>query len=182
MVAILLGALAIYYMKRNADERVPAPAKWDLKKILASRKGDGVDKELAKRQQGVVLKIIGPSGAIPAPEKETPEYEIRAAAEDLVVRASDARASRFELIQASADAFAYSFLVDGVRSQPEPVPAQKAVAMIDFWKAAAGMDVADRRKKQSKEITIEHIGAPRKLKLVTVGGSSGLRLSGVLDA
>lgn len=182
MVVILFADLAIYYTKRNADERVPEPAKWDLKKILASRKGSGEDKELAKRQQGVTLKIIGPAGALPAPEKETPEYEIRAAAEDIVVRASDARASRFELIQASPDAFAYSFIVDGVRSQPDAIPAAKAVAIIDFWKGAAGLDVADRRRKQSKEITIEQVGAPRKLKLITMGGSSGLRLTGVLDA
>lgn len=180
---ILAIDIAIYYVKRNADERVPAPAKWSLSDLLKPKKDAGAeDKKLARRMQGVTLKIIGPAGAIPAPEKETPEYEIRSAAEELVVQPLDNRGSRFELVQASSDAFAYSYVVDGVRTKPEPVPAPKAIAMIDFWKAAAGLDVQDRRKKQSKEITVEHVGVPRKLKLVTLGGSSGLRLTGVIDA
>ena len=181
--AVLAIDLAVYYIKRNADDRVPAPAKWNLSDILSpKKKGAGDDKKLAKRMQGVTLKIIGPAGAIPAPEKETPEFEVRAAAEDLVVQPLDNRGSRFEIVQASSDAFAYSYVVDGVRTKPEPIPAQKAIAMIDFWKAAAGMDVQDRRKKQTKEITVEHVGVPRKLKLITLGGSSGLRLTGVIDA
>lgn len=180
---VLLADLAIYYVKRNADERVPAPAKWNLKEILSFKKKDqGEDRKLARRMQGVTLKIVGPAGPVPAPEKETPEYEIRASAEELVVQALDNRGTRFELVQASADAFAYSYIVDGVRTKPEPVPAAKAVAMIDFWKSAAGMDLQDRRKKQAKEITVEHVNVPRKLKLVTLGGSSGLRLTGVIDA
>ncbi len=181
--AILVVDLAIYYLKHNADDRVPEPAKWDIKKALSAKKGDtSEDKKLAKRMQGVSLKIIGPAGAIPAPDKETPEYEVRAAAEELVIQPLDNRGSRFELAQASADTFAYSYIVDGVRTKPEPVPAAKAIAMIDFWKAAAGLDTQDRRKKQSREITVEHVNVARKLKLVTVGGSSGLRLSGVIDA
>ncbi len=183
VVAVLFVDLAIYYYKHNADDRVPEPAKWDIKTLLSPQKGDGSeDKKLARRMQGVSLKIIGPAGAIPAPEKETPEYEVRAAAEELVIQPLDNRGSRFELAQASSDAFAYSYIVDGVRTKPEPIPAAKAIAMIDFWKAAAGLDTQDRRKKQSKEITVEHVNVARKLKLVTVGGSSGLRLTGIVDA
>src|SRR5690606_25132250 len=99
---VLLADLAIYYVKRNADERVPAPAKWNLKEILSFKKKDqGEDRKLARRMQGVTLKIVGPAGPVPAPEKETPEYEIRASAEELVVQALDNRGTRFELVQAS---------------------------------------------------------------------------------
>lgn len=180
---VLFADLAVYYVKRNADDRVPGPAKWSLNDLFSKKKAtDAEDRKLARRMQGVSLKIVGPSGAIPAPEKDTPEYEVRAAAEELVVQPLDNRGTRFELVQASNDAFSYSYTVDGVRTKPEPIPAQRAVAIIDFWKSAAGLDVSDRRKKQSKEITVEHVGVPRKLKLVTIGGSGGLRLTGVIDA
>ncbi|MBK7404454.1 MAG: Flp pilus assembly complex ATPase component TadA [Phycisphaerales bacterium] len=77
--------------------------------------------------------------------------------------------------------YGVSFLVDGVPVADTTLPAAEAVKLIDFWKAAAKLDVADRRRKQVGQLKIVHGETKHKLKLTTAGGQSGMLMTLLID-
>src|SRR5690606_25993466 len=109
-----------------------------------------------KQQGAVTLRIEGPDKqAIRAPDRETPEFEVRTAAEDVYNRAIAARATQIDLGPVSGREGAYGaiFIVDGVpQAGGEPMAAADALRIMDFWKACAGLDVTDRRRKQTGQV------------------------------
>lgn len=187
MLAIIAADVLIYMTLRNKDSRVPEASRWSLNPATwVGGKGDAKGGAAAKKAKDkkaatVTLAIKGPKGAIEAPEKETPEYAIRAAAESVVVSSIDARATRFDLAPMDVARYGFSWVTDGVRQQGDPIPTQEAVAVIDFWKRAAGMDAEDRRRKQQADITIERFNVKIKLRLATQGAGGGMQLTGTFD-
>src|SRR5262249_26209780 len=86
LAVILIADLLAYFFIRNADEKVAASAKWSLNpsKIMEARGGGKGKKDEIKKTTSLVFK--GPQGVLAAPVKETPEFEIRIAAETLINR------------------------------------------------------------------------------------------------
>ncbi|MFN9972919.1 MAG: hypothetical protein ACK58T_23835, partial [Phycisphaerae bacterium] len=93
--------------------------------------------------------------AVESPEPDAPEYELRLAAEAMAIKAFDNRSTRVELLQNTKETFQTLFHIDGMKVPGETMPAATGVKIIDFWKAAAKLDVNDRRKKQAGDVTIE---------------------------
>ncbi len=183
MVAILVADVMVYFTLRNKDDRVAESARWSLNPAtwFAKKASTKEAKKQGKKAATVSLAIKGPKGLVEAPEKETPEYTIRAAAEAVVVTAIDARATRFDLAPTEGGRYGFSYVVDGVRQQGDPLSAAEAVAVIDFYKKAAGLDVEDRRRKQQADITIERFAVRIKLRLSTQGAGAGMQLTGAFD-
>lgn len=176
MLLVLGGNIAAFMViTNNQEDKVPPEhkLKLDLSK-LAPDKSKKEEKAAAKLVQ---LGIMGPGGMLPIPEKETPEFELRAAAEELYITGLDTRASRLEIRPTSKEGvYAASYIVDGVRQPGEKFPAQRAFALIDFWKAAADLDVKDRRRRQAAMITVKRVDVPMDCRVVASGKQGAMEL------
>lgn len=180
MVAILLIDLGVYFHMRNNDHRVGEANKWSLNpSTWFTAEKEAKDKD--KRAKDVSLVFRTKQGVIEAPEKETPEFAIRASAEDMIIRSMDARASRFDLAPVSEQTYSFSYVVDGVRQAGSTLTAPEAVAAIDFLKRAASLDVNDRRKRQVGDISMERLNIKHKLRLTAMGAQGGMRVGVVID-
>ncbi len=177
----ILGAdLVLYALKRNTDSRVPAGQKWsfDLDNIKQAR----ADRQKEKLQRSVSLEFRGPAGLVAVPPRESAEYQIRVAAETVLREAVDARASRIDIAPAGDNGkYAMGLMVDGVRQMLDPLPSDQALAIIDFFKGASGLDIADRRRKLRADLGLEQAGGRRTLRITTAGGSKGVNLTILFD-
>lgn len=181
MLAVLGIDLLVYPMIANKDERVPAEhkVKIDFSSFAEKKQAKADAKQLGSSE----LVVRGSDKvAIPPPNRDTPEFVLRLAAEQVIIRALAARASRFELAPAGKDnAYRVIHTIDSLPVPAETIPGAEAIPMIDFWKGAAKMDVADRRKRQMGDITIEKEADKKKLRLTSSGVQGGMRLQGTFD-
>ncbi len=174
-IVILAADLGIYYVLRNRDDRVPEAHKWtlDFSHIAEARA-----ERKAKAKLGTVSMVMsGPKGELPAPARETPEYEVRLAAEELLKKMLDARGTHLDVFPIKGGGYGVTALVDGVQQKLDQIPAQQASAIIDVYKAAAGLDVEDRRRRQRGEFSAGQTGQSQlPFAVVTMGASAGMRL------
>ncbi|MCA9310492.1 MAG: Flp pilus assembly complex ATPase component TadA [Phycisphaerales bacterium] len=188
IVVLLAGDLAVYAFLRNRDDRVPEQFKWslDFEKMAAARAAKaeaGSKKKSGKSIKGVTLGIRGKSGLLPVPDREAPEYAVRVALDELLVRTLTSRGTQMDIgpVREKKDTYAATVIVDSVREAVQAYPARDAVAMIDMLKKVAGMDVNDRRRKLRGEIDVIPPGVPGvPIKLVTLGTTEGMRLTAVV--
>lgn len=176
LVVVLIADLGVYFVMRNKDDRVGETQRWSLnvaKQISESAESRAKRKKLGKSE----IEIRGPSGVVAPPDEETPEYQTRLIAEGFAASALDARATRFDVAPSSEGAYAVGLLVDGVRQIAENIPAAQAVGAIDYLRAAAGMDVAERRKRQTAELHLTRTDVKHKLRMTSQGVPGGQRLS-----
>ena len=182
---VLFASVAAYILSANKDERVPASGRvtMDLVKSMAGSSDKPGKKKAAKAKAGTpVLVVRRPDkSAVEIPEPDQPEYEIRLAAEAMAIKGFDNRSSRVELLQNSKETYQVVFHVDGIKVPGDTLPAAMGVKLIDFWKAAAKLDISDRRKKQAGDVTVERGAVKNKFHLETVGGQSGQRLTIIID-
>jgi type II secretory ATPase GspE/PulE/Tfp pilus assembly ATPase PilB-like protein len=182
-VVVLAVDLVAYAVVANRDERVPEEfhIKFDqfFKKMAEARE----TKAAAKRQGKVELVIRGmDKKELVAPEAETPEFELRIAAEAMVLKAMDVRAAQADIGPTGRDStYQVSYLVDGVRQPGDTLPAASAIKVVDFWKNAAHLDLADRRRKLTGELNVEHGAERAKVRITTMGSAGGVRMSMVFD-
>ncbi len=169
MILILVGTLWSYWQFR--DRRVPAQAKFklvsaDLQKRLAER-------QAKKALSESILKFYSPSGKSQAvPAKESPEYAIHMALESFLAPAMERRVSRLDLVATSAQQPLVPLnTIDGVRVKGEAVSPQAANEAIDYLKKISGLQIDERRRKQTADLKV--IGPARDaLATVTVWGSN----------
>lgn len=173
MAGLLFASLALYWMAHNKSDRVPEGQKWsfNLEKMKAAR----AQRASAKQASSSKLQLVGPNGALPVPPKETPEFELRVAVETMLLDAVDQRASDLEIVPAKDGVYARVVTVDGVQSKPEAMREKEAIAAMDVLKAAAGLDVSDRRRKLTGELSIGMGDSTQKVKIQTSGGLGGMR-------
>src|SRR5262249_52243666 len=137
-LGVLLGLLAAdlfaYAFVANKDERVPEEHHVKFSQLFEGMAEARAAKAAAKRQGKVELVLKGPDRqAVPVPEKDTPEFELRLASEGLVLRALEIRASQVDVGPTGKDStYAASYLVDGVRQPGETMPGANAIKIIDF--------------------------------------------------
>lgn len=177
LIAIFAIDIGAFIMVANRDVRIPEHAKLTLDfSEMSKRRGEKRD---AKKMGTSELHIVGANKMkVMPPDKEANAYAVRVAAEEIVINGYIAHASQIDIIPANENTYAASMLVDGVRQAGEPLAKADAVQIIDFWKKCAGLDVEDRRRKLSGEVSIssESIsGMP--LKLISSGSKNGMVLS-----
>lgn len=173
---ILVADLVVYFIVHNADSRVPDSAKWTFN--LSNLKARAEARAQAKQARIITLQMRGPKGAVQAPDRDSPEYEVRVWAEELLEGMIDARGIQLDIVPSRENQYAVTFMVDGVRKPVEQFHATKAVAVIDFFKRAAGLDTEDRRRRQSGDFEFGKTGAPMTpARVSTQGDSKGMRFS-----
>lgn len=181
MIVILAGDLVAYAMVANKDDRVPE--EFHVKLNMAKLQEARAAKAEAKKQGKVELVVRSPDkSVVAAPLAETPEFEIRVASENVVVKALEVRASQADVGPSGKDTnYAVSYLVDGVRQAGQTMPGANAIKIMDFWKAAGKLDIQDRRRKLTADVTIERGVDKHVVRVTTSGTQGGMRMSMVFD-
>ncbi|MBX9737573.1 MAG: hypothetical protein K2X32_11670, partial [Phycisphaerales bacterium] len=182
MIVILVIDLVAYAVAVSRDDRVPEQFKIRvdvLQKMAASR----AEKRKTKSAGAAKLVVRFPDkSTMPVPEAESPEMAVRSAAEMVYLSALAQRASQIEIVPSGKDqSYAVRMLVDGVGIAGDTMPAQNAIRVMDWWKSAAKLDVADRRKKLQGLATIEHAGGKRTIRVTSIGVQGGMRVEILFD-
>ncbi len=187
MIVILVIDLVVYAVQANKDERVPEQFRIGFN-VLSNMAEKREAKKVAKTQGQAKLAIKGPNEKgqptvlVPVPEAESPEFAVRTAAEDVYLKAMVNRAAQVDVVPSGKDqTYSVSYLVDGLRVAGETLPAQNAMRIMDFWKAAGKLDVNDRRRKLTSDIVIEQGTMKRKVRVSSIGVSGGMRLTMLFD-
>mgnify|MGYP000939476400 FL=1 len=182
MIVILAADIMIFTSVHNKDERVPEAHRinlLDTSKWSEARKAKEQEKLAGKAE----LVIRSPDkSVVQVPQTGTPEFDLRVQAESIYSRAGQARASQVEFLPTGKDGqYQTRMLVDGVPVNSDPMPGADALRIMDFWRAAAKMDLADRRKKQMGEVTVERSDLKRKVRVTSIGAQSGMRVTMLFD-
>ncbi len=180
MLLLLAADIGIFVFVTNRDDdRVPEGSKLrlDFSKYAEARKA----KSVAKHAATVALQIADSNNqTIAAPDKEAPEYEVRIAAEQMFI--SGSRIGAFQMdIAPGKDAYQVSYLVDGVRQAGERIPPQLAINVIDFWKAGAGLDISDRRRRLHGSVSVKTEAETIPVRVTAMGMKGGMRLTLTLN-
>ena len=165
----LVGTMYWYWKFR--DQRVPETAKFKLAgealtKALAARKQAAADKAAS------VIFTSAKNEKEPVPQKEDPALAVYLALEQVLVGPIEARATRVDLAS-SQQGVGVSMLVDGVRVKRDALPPDTGNQAIDMIKRLAGLDPADRRRKQSGKCKMDGPAGRTELHVTTSGSSSG---------
>ncbi len=180
---VLVIDLAWYAISRNKDERVGEAFKWslDLSKVREARAA----KKAGKHSLSATLVFKGPKGELAVPAKESPEYEVRTAAEAFIQKLLDLRGAQLDVAALKDGSYGFSALVDGVRKPLEQAPAGKAIPIIDLYKVAAGLDPSDRRRKVTGDFKIGPAGGGAgpmtPFRLTAMGSAAGMQITLLLD-
>jgi type II secretory ATPase GspE/PulE/Tfp pilus assembly ATPase PilB-like protein len=179
---VVLGLdLGIYAYVANKDERVPE--EFHIKLNMAKLSEARAAKAEAKKQGKVELVIRSPDkSTLAAPQAETPEFEVRIAGENVVVKALTMRAAQADIGPTGKDtSYGISYLVDGVRQPGEVMPGPNAIKIMDFWKSAGKLDLQDRRRKLMADVNIERGVDKHVVRLTTSGTQGGMRMTLLFD-
>jgi len=165
-VAIMLAPILLYWKVRN--EAVSEEHKFKLgtdglKAAMEQRK-------VAKAHKQVSLHFDGKKGAVDIPDKETSAYEVYITAEEYIHEALSNRASRLELYLTSKGCQS-QYLVDGLPTKQEPMPAELGAKVLALFKEMSGADPKDVRRKQSGTFDVTG-DVPSTTVTMTSSGSS----------
>jgi type II secretory ATPase GspE/PulE/Tfp pilus assembly ATPase PilB-like protein len=181
MVVLLVLDVLVFALVTNKDERVPA--EHHLRLDLSSWQKARAEREVAKKQGKVELVLKTPDKSVlPPPQMDSPDFAVRVAAEAVYIKGVSARAAQIDIGPAGKDnAYGVSYLIDGVRPSPDVLPGADAQKIMDFWKSVGKLDLADRRKKQTADVSVEHGDNRHKVRITSIGGQTGMRLTLLLD-
>jgi len=171
-VAILLAPVLVYWRVRNS--KVPESQRFHLtSETLAARMEA---RRQAKAAHVAMLQFYDAEGKLrDVPLKDDPRYPVHMLGEDVICPALDARASMVEM-RVEQGGCAVAQLVDGIRYKREPVSAEMALKVVDYLKDLAGLDVEDRRRRQTGKFRLTGPAGVTEIVATTAGSSAGLVL------
>ena len=171
-VAFTAGPMLLYWPKRN--DAVPDKLRFVIggDKVKAFFAGRRKTKAFA----GSRLSFKDSSKKErPVPGKKDPALAQHQATENLLLQGIDRRASRLDMV-VKPDGVTAMITVDGVRSKIEAPAAEAAMLAIDHLKDLCGLDVKDRRKRQSGSCWGITSDATTVLTVMTAGSSTAQQL------
>lgn len=171
-IILLLGPILVYWRHRNAN--VPEAERFHLSAESLSARMER--RRQSRADRNAVLQFTGPGGELrEVPQSENPAYGMHMLVEDLLAPALDARAEIVE-INVSKNGAQPMQVVDGIRYKREPMSAEAGMQAIDYIKRMAGLDVEDRRRRQSAKFGMRGPNGTSELNVTTAGSSSGVVL------
>lgn len=178
-ILMLAGSVVGYAAWRN--QRVPAEGKWTFSL-------DPFTQRLEARQQAAAQKKAtlrlgrNEHDLLPVPTEEGPARQAYEALQEALLWAIPRGAERVDLLVDSQQA-QVTGRIDGVAHPHKTLDPRLGVTLIDYVKAAAGLDVNDRRKLQRAELVAKVTDAgTHKLDLTTAGSTRGVQLTLKIDA
>ncbi|MCP3902799.1 MAG: Flp pilus assembly complex ATPase component [Planctomycetes bacterium] len=172
MLVLLTTPILFYWQHRNRE--VPEKQRFVLSGESLSTRMD--QRRQAKATRDAMLQFISAEGEVePVPQKEDPAYPVHMLAEDLLGPALDARASHVE-VAVGQSGCALAQMVDGIKYKRDALPADSGLKLVDYIKGMAGLDVEDRRRRQTGEFRMRGPRGQTDLVATTAGSSQGLIL------
>lgn len=172
---IIIGAGVGYAMFRN--RKVAEEDRWQLntelfRQFMANRQQGASERDTALRF--IAFGSRSSANVVPVPERSDPAHTTHVDLDELITNAARRSAERIEIGVAGQDVTVQQ-VVDGVKYKLEPMDPSQTTAMIDYLKQQAGMDVQDRRRKQTAEvkITLGEMGQ-HDLRIGTAGSTRGI--------
>lgn len=177
-VLIIAGEVFGYVAYRNKE--VPEDQKW-TGKTFGKIADKAEERRGEKAKQRAQIKLLDKSEKVldvpHGTDPRTPAFELF---ENMLVFAVPRGADQIDM---TVDAEKATFVarIDGVRyAQQAPEP-QLCVQLIEYLKEHAGLDTADRRRKQSGKMWVELAGGKHTLELTTAGSTRAVSLSIEID-
>ncbi len=132
------------------------------------------------RGTAAVRFVDGAGNEHQGPGKNDPRKAAHMALEDVIVPALEARASQVDF-SIGQRGTALTLTIDGVRYKRDAPDADIAVPMIDYLKEIAGLNVEDRRRRQTTNMQLSGPMGKSELTVVTAGSSSGIEVRLIFD-
>ncbi|MEX2388055.1 MAG: ATPase, T2SS/T4P/T4SS family, partial [Phycisphaeraceae bacterium] len=176
---VMGGAIFAYVWHRNQE--VPAAARWTFSMDSFTRRLDEYQQSQAQRRATVTL-ITHDDEELDVPRGDHPDAEAHGVFENVLDFALPRNAETVEIAVDGKEA-KFAVRIDGMKyPQPATEPAV-ALKLIDYIKQAAGLDVSDRRKKQTGRVRVDaHDLGKHRLDVETAGSTRGLVLTMAIDA
>jgi type II secretory ATPase GspE/PulE/Tfp pilus assembly ATPase PilB-like protein len=181
LVVLLLADVLLFINMHNKDERTPEAFRLSL--FDFSKLKDASEKKKAAAQAGKAELAIRMKDKqlVTVPNGDTPEFALRLAAEKMYCEALEQRSSQAELLPLGNNQYGVRQTVDGISNQTQTLPAADALKIMDFWKAAAKLDVAERRKRIFDDIKIKRGETEKQVRIISAGTQQGPKLTLLLD-
>ncbi|MEM1209042.1 MAG: ATPase, T2SS/T4P/T4SS family [Planctomycetota bacterium] len=178
-IVVMAGSLVGYAAFRNTQ--VAENQRWSLNLDSFREKMD--EREKARTQKAATLRLMDRDGGLrEVPGGDTPE----AAAHQALATVIDFAVPRgAESIEMAVDAEKARMVaqIDGVSYPQESLEPRAGMELINYVKQNAGMDLEDRRRRQSGDILADTDDwGQHTLSVVTSGSSKALRMSLLIDA
>jgi type II secretory ATPase GspE/PulE/Tfp pilus assembly ATPase PilB-like protein len=171
ILALVMFAGTMFGYWKYRDQRVPPGEKFKFATDTFSKAMDARRKAAAEKGAQVVF-IDAKGERQGVPQKEDPALLVYLALEQALFGPLEARATRVDLAS-SQQGVTIAMTVDGVRSKRDPLPPDTGNAAIDLLKRVAGLDPADRRRRQQGTCKMESPLGKTELTVTTSGSSSG---------
>ena len=177
---VLAADLYLYVHVANKDDRVPERFHITWATFF---KRDEKKKKVVKGPAEIKYAIRGQdekgkyTKVVAVPTVETPEMEVRSAAEKIYANSLKSRASQIDIGPTGNPDGSYGvkLLVDGVYQAGETMPAANAAKVMDFFKSCAALDVADRRRKLQGNCQFEDPEGKHNVRVTSAGGQGGTK-------
>lgn len=172
LVTLLLEIGILYGYWSWRDRQVPAGKQFRLS-MITDLKAMADDRK-AKRNaaSASVVFLVGKGDKAPVPGKDDPMLEVHLAAERVLGDAIGARATRTQL-QAVQGAVGIVDVVDSIPVKREQLPPELGGKAMDYIKKHAGLDVAERRRRQVGKVSVQSSLGTKELTVTTVGTTAG---------
>lgn len=171
---LIIGALVGYHFYRNTQ--VKPKDRWRMS--LDSFKQRWSDAQNQRQQAKATVIIKDQEGQmVEIPAGDDPLVPVYEALSNLLDFALPRRADRIDMV-ADANHTALSVYIDGVKYPQTKLDPRVGLGLIDYLKKHAGMDVENRRKKQTGklDLTISELGK-QKFELTSIGSTKDVNLS-----
>jgi len=165
----------IYHNKNVPEDQAFRVSAEGLRARMAARAS-------ARQQKAAAVSIIDAKGvARGLPGKDDPLFVVHMALEDLLTPALIQRAATVELLPNRTGQYQVSQTVDGMRYRRDPLDAGVANAVIDYFKSAASLDVADKRRRQTGSFLARFGAEGHEVRVRTAGSTAGQTLTVDID-
>ena len=177
-LAVLCGGISGYAYYRNT--KVPESECWTLSLDSFRHRLDQAESRRAQRQATLNL-LSNDQELLEVPSGNDPRVVAHSRFQDAIDFAIPRGASQIDMVVDSKRAGVVVW-VDGVKYPQSAIEPGEAVAMLDYLKTAAGLDLEDRRKKQVGVMYFESdVYGRRAIAVTTAGSTRGITLSLGLD-
>lgn len=167
---VMFSTVLAYWRYRNA--RVPEDKKFHL--TMDAVRGSMAARKAARAAKAASIALIDARGAaVPVPNKEDAAFGTHLAMEELIGPAIVGRATTVEIMPAQGGQYQVTQTVDGMKYRRDPLDASQGAAIIDYLKGPAGLEVADKRRRQMGDFGLKYGLETKDVRLRTAGSSTG---------
>ena len=172
---LLVTPVFVYIQYRN--RAVPEAKRFKLAGGLFGKRSSG---KPARSLKASVQFVDSAGKEHYGPPKGDPRLDAHMALEDVIVPALEARATQVDF-SVGPRGTALTVTIDGVRYKRDAPDADTAMPVIDYLKEIAGLNVEDRRRRQTTNMTLTGPTGKSDVTVVTAGSSQGIEVRLIFD-